>query len=415
MSDSFIVGYIGKNHISDRTVELFRAVIDSFSLKTFNIAKNELQEIFEDKKFSILLVDYPYNSAVIDYLDGCSKTVKNTLCCDLIINKGETLYGYNTIASSFTSFLEYYDVKLENKKILLLGHNPTSVSIKYALNKKANNDVYIADRNFDLGCDITYKEANKKDYNIVINTSYINPKTFNDNRLVFVSNFKNLEYVIETSESSYRSIYLFDAKEKNKGCLNGFWLTAERVKLTCSLFFNSIIPSKAWFWFAFNILISKINVALLGVDTKYKRKISENIEKKIGPVLVDFKKAIQETLKKAKLLRLLTNYPFVETEFVKQIKLFGGYFFITTNSTIENYDLLKFLSKSTCFVYLKTTKFEDIYSKNKKKLVISKEEQKETYNRYNKLYEKYADITVNNEESVAVIINNIKTFLMGGK
>ncbi len=413
--NTFVVGYIGKAPLSPKVASLFEATNENLKVKIFHVSENDIKELLLNKQFNVLLVSDPFTKIVIDYLDVCSKSVKNTFCCDMIHNKNGVLCGYNTIASSFAEYLNDNNIKIENKKVLLLGDNSFSRSIKYMLNSLGNNSIFVSDRNAKNGADISYKDANNSDYNIVINTAYINPQRFNDERLVYVKNFRSLECVLDVSDNVYRSTYLFDAKELNKSYLNGFGFVSRRTSLINSLCSKQIISWPLWSSFVIDVLSSDINIVFLGVDTKYKKDLYDKFIKETNAEIIDFKTTISSLLKKINLSHLMADYSYLEMDFLKKVKDIRGCVLVSSEETIKNRESLRFLSKNGCFVYLKTRKFEDILSKNKKKILISADQQKETNQKYNAYFEKYADLTLIDEENLENIFKNIKMFYMGGK
>ena len=71
-------------------------------------------------------VTIPYKETVIPYLHCIDEKAKLIGSVNTIVNKFDMLYGYNTDYYGLKALIEKHEIKIENKKILILGTGGTS-------------------------------------------------------------------------------------------------------------------------------------------------------------------------------------------------------------------------------------------------------------------------------------------------
>ena len=418
MEKKIVGGSIGYQSNNELIESVFRLNRKDIIYKRYSIKNEDLSSFLKERYFDFLFVGSPFKKKVVNHVDVLSKSVKNTLSCNFVINKGGVLFAYNTEPISFINLCSKNDINIEDKSVLILGNGPSAKSIKYALLKSGAKSVVLSGRNhFDEG-EISFKEANKTDPQILINTTP-SGKSVSDKKLVHISNFHKLETVIDIMDSPFRSLYLIDAKNKEKGVLNGVDFAAGNIKIAFSLFYKTILPNQLFEFHKYHQLIRRLNIVFVGVDGKYKNKLFGPSNKDKFYNLIDFKKIIQEVSKKSYYSYLSQNkldeYYLNEEALVKAFKTLKGKIINTSSLTLANQTTATYLALNGYFVYLKYTKFEDVLSQNKKKVVFSAEEQKYIYQKLNKTYEQYADLTIAKEFDMDELFSEIYFAITGGK
>lgn len=154
----------------------------------FSIEESEIEDFIKSVKILKIPgfnVTVPYKESIIKYLDEIDETAKNIGAVNTVKNNGGKLIGYNTDGEGFLKSLIENNVKIENKKILILGAGGAARGISFFLCKRNPKLISIKNRNLerarklkaDLSClysNILFQEYNDKEkYDLIINTTTV--------------------------------------------------------------------------------------------------------------------------------------------------------------------------------------------------------------------------------------------------
>ena len=413
-----ICGYIGKAKINTYVLSMFLSKKGNCQFQYFSVSDDSLSDFFSKRNFDFLCVYSPFKEKVICCLDNISESVKNTNCCNYVINKHGKLFGYNTEAVSFKNVIQKYNIKLSGKSVLILGNGPTARSIKYNLKTLGINDVILSGRTLKNSDELEFKKIKNSNAEILINTTPTG-RDIKDKKLVQISNLKKLETAIDMCEEPYRSLYLIEAKQRGKGTVCGFEFAAENIKIACTLFNKMCFPNAYWKRARHIALLKTVNLVFVGIDHEYKREICEKIKQKSATCFIDVREIVEKETKKSfdnyHKENKLMQYLFFEEQVIEAIKNIHGKIINTSDQTLLVPQNILTLSRNGVVIYFKTTKFEGIFSKNTKKPLVSADEQEMNYYLLNDEYEKQADLTTSEELSLDEKMLKIFKAIIGDK
>ena len=72
----------------------------------------------------------------MEYVDVLSDEVKKIKALNLIVNRNNVLYGYNTDYLAFKKILEDYNISCKGKNVLVLGTGGTSKTVRNVFEEK---------------------------------------------------------------------------------------------------------------------------------------------------------------------------------------------------------------------------------------------------------------------------------------
>lgn len=142
----------------------------------FEIDSNNLRSFVENlvnygiKGFQVTI---PYKVEIIKYLDGLDEIAKDIGSVNTVKIVNGKKIGYNTDYFGFKKLLEYNNISVENKNVLILGNGGSSKTCKYYCEKHNANNVYIISRkNKNINEKIfNYSDIENLEYDIIINTT----------------------------------------------------------------------------------------------------------------------------------------------------------------------------------------------------------------------------------------------------
>ncbi|MCB9498465.1 MAG: hypothetical protein H6687_01065 [Bacillales bacterium] len=391
-----MIGLIGKSLKHSYSKELYQLSINK---KYKLIELKKVDKFLKQRKFEYVNVTYPFKKSVIPFLDCKSKIVEKTGVCNLIVNRGGKLFGYNTDASGFDDLLDSNDVNVTGKTILILGNGATKETVVYCLKKRNVKKIIIACRNKKDESEFYFNEISGEGIEIIINATPVGQQ-LNDENLIDFSLFKNLETYIDLVYNPKTTNMMFEAKKLKKGSINGLTMLVSQAKLSHSIATGIITPSAFWARGKMFLQFGHSNIIFIGLPTAGKTKNINYISsfKILKTSVIDTDKAIEKStnMSIAKLFKNKgeTYFRQEENKIINRIYTKQGLFIATGGGTLLNYENYRKLSYFGTFIYLKKQKFDDYINDGTRPLAKSKNDIEKLYQERKKMYEEYADITV---------------------
>ncbi|WP_300382301.1 shikimate dehydrogenase [Clostridium sp.] len=130
--------------------KIFELIKNNSSYKLFEIEEDNLEMFIEELrsiKIKGINVTIPYKEKVIKYLDEISEEGKKIGAINTIYLKEDKLIGYNTDYYGFGIMLEYNNIQIKNKRVMVLGNGGATKAIVHYLLDEGVKQVYIISRN----------------------------------------------------------------------------------------------------------------------------------------------------------------------------------------------------------------------------------------------------------------------------
>ncbi len=210
------------------------------------ISKENLKELIIENKgeYKGFNVTIPYKIQIMKYVDELSEEAKGIGSINTINYKDGKIFGHNTDYFGFKKMLEYNNVKVKNKKIVMLGFGGSARAVlKYLLDEKAN-EIKIVVRNLEKGKAsleemlkgkvetkislITFQELEETQgsESIVINTTPIGMYPNTDKSPITKKAAERYEVLVDLIYNPIETLFLKYGRENNKKTINGLFMLA---------------------------------------------------------------------------------------------------------------------------------------------------------------------------------------------
>ncbi|MBQ7624768.1 MAG: shikimate dehydrogenase [Clostridia bacterium] len=258
-----------------------------YSYELCEVPRDKLAEFFEKRDFRGINVTIPYKQDVLPYLDAVSDEAKAIGAVNTIINGGGRLSGYNTDFFGLCALIKRAGVEIAGKSVLILGSGGTSktaAAVASALGAKSIDRVSRTSRD---GC-ISYEDAaDKKDTQVIINTTPCGMYPRVSNAPVDVSLFPALEGVIDAVYNPLRTDLVLNARARGIKAENGLYMLVAQAARACSLFTGKEVPESKTEKVFRELISLKENVVLTGMPGCGKSTVGRALAKELKRLFYD--------------------------------------------------------------------------------------------------------------------------------
>ncbi len=403
-------GCIGEKLSHSFSKEIHNKLFDYvYELK--EITPQNLESFIKEKDFSAINVTIPYKEKVIPYLDFISDTAKKIGAVNTVVNKNGKLYGFNTDFLGLKSLIEKNNIKLSEKKVLILGSGGTSktaLAVAEALNAK---EAYRVSRKETDGC-ITYENTlkNHTDAEIIINTTPVGMYPNIDGSPLDISAFNCLEGVVDAVYNPLNTRLVNDAKLKGIKAVGGLYMLVSQAAFAAEKFIDiKVLPEKVEGIFE-ELYIKKQNIVLVGMAGCGKTTVGKKLAEELNLKFIDTDEEIVKrygNISDIFKTKGETVFREMESEIIKEVSALQGCVIATGGGAVlrrENIDLLKLNGK----IYFLDRPLEKIAATSDRPLSSNREDlEKRFYERYD-IYLNCADKRIISNGTVEDTLNSIR-------
>lgn len=386
--------------------------------KILELSKDNLKPFLQNKEFNAINVTIPYKQEVLPYLDFIDDKAKQIGCVNTIINQNGKLFGYNTDYYGLYKLINFYKIKIHNKKVLILGTGGTSKTAFCVCKDLGAKEIIFVSRTKNENS-ITYEQAmcTHKDTQIIINTTPVGMHPNNDECPINVTLFKKLDSVIDVIYNPIKSKLIRDAKQNNIKVASGLLMLVFQAIKANELFFSKKISIKKGIKIYKNILYSKQNIVLIGMPTSGKTTIANELSKILNKPFIDTDELIQNQENKFVRDIILENgieyFRKKEQEIINQIYKKQNCIISCGGGIILNKQNIELLGQNG-IIYFIDRKLKLLKPSKSRPLSQDFFELKKLYNQRYTLYKQYCDYQVRNNTKIESTIKKIIKLLNKG-
>jgi len=237
-----LYGLIGKKLSHSYSVEIHKAIMSELQIngdyKLFELKEDELEDFIVNPAENLhgASVTIPYKIDVMDYLDEISSEAKNIGAVNTIkFKKGKTS-GYNTDYFGFSMMLDYFNISVANRDIVVLGTGGASKAVIQYLKDSHCKTITLVTRTIDKSIDydvdtITYDELASLNKDIVINTTPNGMYPNIDSSPVSIDQIKGIEAAVDVIYNPETTKFMAIATELGAKSISGLYmLVAQAIK-----------------------------------------------------------------------------------------------------------------------------------------------------------------------------------------
>lgn len=171
-------GLVGKGISYSLSPKLHYIISNIYNLEykynLYDVDESLLTKVLGSNKLRGVNITKPYKELLYSKVDCLSNIAKKIGAINTIKIKEQKLYGENTDYYGLIDLIEYHDIKLKDKSIIILGTGGAALASYYAV-LNYTNKIYFVSRNKkekimpDIVID--YKELSNMEYDLIINAT----------------------------------------------------------------------------------------------------------------------------------------------------------------------------------------------------------------------------------------------------
>ena len=216
------------------------ALLGNPSYELCALPEDALPAFLKEKAFLGLNVTIPYKQTVIPYLSDVSEQAKAIGSVNTIVKDASgALHGYNTDYFGLLAMADRADIRLEGKKVLVLGSGGTSLTARAVARFEHAREVVVISR---TGEDNYGNLERHADADVIINTTPVGMYPNVDAAPLSLSGFPKLSAVLDVIYNPLKTKLLAEARERCIPCANGLYMLVAQAKYADDLFFDRKRP-----------------------------------------------------------------------------------------------------------------------------------------------------------------------------
>ena len=206
------------------------------------LTEAELDRFMKTKDFAAINVTIPYKKKVIPYLDELHATAKAVGAVNTIVNKDGKLIGYNTDFYGFEYMILKNQVKIEDKKCLVLGNGGAAKAVIAVLKHLNAREILVVSRT-PSGDILSYEDCYKhhNDTEIIINTTPVGMYPNCDASPLDLTSFTQCEAVLDLIYNPLQTQLTLQAEEHGIQAVTGLLMLVAQAKQAVEYFLDKKI------------------------------------------------------------------------------------------------------------------------------------------------------------------------------
>ncbi len=291
-------------------------LLDNYTYEIHPLAKEELAPFMEAKAFRAMNVTIPYKQSVLPYLSHISDEAKKIGAVNTVVNKDGELYGYNTDYLGFAYTLDFHNIDVKNKKVLVLGNGGASKAVQAVLLDKQVKQLIVTDLHAKEDV-ITMQRAYElhSDAEIIVNTTPCGMYPNVEQSAIDVAKFSSCHACVDVIYNPLRTAFLLQARALGIQSVSGLEMLVAQAKYALEFFKDIHIDDAAIDPIYQEILIDTTNIVVVDneqlatqVALETNKTCITNIEEMEDKALTSsYVLSITSTLEKALQIKLSYN------------------------------------------------------------------------------------------------------------
>lgn len=407
-------GLIGEKLGHSYSKEIHNLIAD-YRYELREVKKEELGAFMAERDFLGINVTIPYKKSVMDYLDVISDDARKIGAVNTVVNRNGKLYGFNTDFYGLKALLIHNGVSVRNKKVLILGSGGTSdTAYNVVTGLKAKEAIKVSRTKKDGF--VTYDEAasHHSDADVIINATPVGMYPDDDGIPVNIDLFPSLSAVADAIYHPLRTNLVSDAENRGIKACGGLYMLVAQAVYAAALFENKKPDENLIDDVYGKILNDKRNIVLIGMPSSGKTTIGKALAARTGKRFVDTDEMIVGTTGKniPEIFAQEGEKAFreIEKKVICDIAKYDGTVIATGGGAILDEKNVLALKRNGVIVYL-DRKIDNLIATDSRPLSSNVDDLKKLYEKRKPLYEKYAEITIDDNDDVATVVRRAEEAL----
>ena len=242
-----------------------------------------IEDLLRNTDFDGINVTIPYKKEVLQYLDEIDPLALRLGAVNTIVKRNGKLFGYNSDYYGFRSMVLRTRIDIQGKKVLVLGSGGASVTVQAVLEDLGARVVIISRTGEN-----NYSNLDRhRDASMIVNTTPLGMYPNNGASALELSNFPELEGVLDLIYNPARTQLLLDCEKYGIPGFNGLWMLVAQAKQSAEWFLDTQLPDSLVSQIHRKLRDKMENIALIGMAGCGKSTIGRNLAKETGKKFVD--------------------------------------------------------------------------------------------------------------------------------
>ncbi len=397
-------GLLGEKLSHSYSPEIHGLLAD-YEYKLYEVEREGLDEFFKTTALDGFNVTIPYKRDVMKYLTGISETAGLMGSVNTVVRRADGFFGDNTDAYGFEYTVKKSGIDIKGKKALVLGSGGASGTAVKVLEQMGAREVVVISRSGENN----YSNLERHyDADVIVNATPAGMYPNIDAAPLDLLPFGKLTGVVDMIYNPARTVLLSQAEELGISCINGLTMLVAQAKRAAELFEDRAIDDSV-IDAAIRTLEGKMkNIVLIGMPGSGKSTVAEKLAKMLGREILDSDAELERDtgMKIPYIIENMGEPEFrrLETETLKRLCKGSGKIIATGGGCVtveENYRILR----QNSVVILIKRDLDKLATKGRP--LTAKNGVTELYERRRALYEKFADLEVENNKTPKIAAERI--------
>lgn len=386
------------------------AMLGDYEYLLYEKEPEMLEDFLKSGDFDGLNVTIPYKKSVIPFCAELSETAREIGSVNTLIRRADgTLYGDNTDVFGFEGMLRHSGISVDGRKALVLGSGGASVTACAVLKKLGARAVTVISRTGENNYDNLSAHA---DAEIIVNTTPVGMYPQNGEKAVDLRIFPRCCGVLDVIYNPVRTALLLQAEELGIPNEGGLFMLVAQAKRSSELFTGNTIADSEIARIEAALQCRMQNIVIIGMPGSGKTTVASCLGELLGRKVFDTDAEIVS--------RAGTEIPMIfeqfgeahfrvlETEVLRDAGKCSGLILSTGGGCVtrkENYPLLH---QNGVIVWVKRD--ADRLACDGRPISL-KSDPEQLYEKRRAFYERFADMSVDNNGSIEETVSRIKEVL----
>ena len=243
----------------------------------------DIEDLLRNTDFDGINVTIPYKKEVLQYLDEIDPLALRLGAVNTIVRRNGKLFGYNSDYYGFRSMVLRTRIDILGKKVLVLGSGGASVTVRAVLEDLGARVIVISRTGENNYGNLSLH----RDASMIVNTTPLGMYPNNGATALELSNFPELEGVLDLIYNPARTQLLLDCEKYGIPGFNGLWMLVAQAKQSAEWFMDTQLPDSLVSQIHRKLRDKMENIALIGMAGCGKSTIGRNLAKETGKKFVD--------------------------------------------------------------------------------------------------------------------------------
>ena len=252
---------------------------------------NELNDFVRGETYDAFNVTMPYKTQIMACLDKTDEVASETGAVNTVVRLGGKTYGYNTDAFGMAYMLKRGGISLAGKNVLIAGSGGTGKTAAYVAKKMKAAKITVVSRKGEVNYANVYEQD---DVQVIINATPVGMYPYTDVSLLDVKRFPRLEAVADVIYNPLKTRLVLDAEKEGIKAIGGLSMLVAQAKFSMDAFTKKR-HDDALIGKTLTALEREIrNVVLIGMPGSGKTSVGKAVAKRLMKRYADSDAVIAE-------------------------------------------------------------------------------------------------------------------------